>query len=201
VTYIGTRGFNQFRSRDINAPAPPFYQIRPDPAYGVVRQIESAGKLLSNGLQFTLRGQVTRFFAGSVQYALVRAMNDTSGINWLPPNSYDLSGEYSPADFDQRHRFDLLGTINPGSLFNLGVALALYSGRPYSMTTGHDDFNTGVANARPVGVLRNSLEGPAYADLDFRWSRDVFMNGTKKSAGPTATVGLDAFNVLNRFKF
>jgi outer membrane receptor protein involved in Fe transport len=198
ATYIGTRGFKQFRSRDINAPAPPFYEIRPDPAFGVVRQIESAGRLLSHGLQLTLRGQVTRLFAGSVQYALVRALNDTSGINWMPPNSYDLSGEYALAEFNQRHRFDLLGTINPGSLFNLGVALALYSGRPYSVTTGHDDFNTGVANARPAGVPRNSLEGPAYADLDLRWSRDVFMNGKKRSAGPTATVGLDAFNVLNR---
>jgi len=198
VTYTGSRGFDQFLSRDLNAPAPPLYLVRPDPTLGVVREIESTSRMLSHSLQFTLRGQVTRFFSGSAQYTLSRAMNDTSGINWMPPNSYDFSQEYARADFDQRHRFDLLGTINPGSLFNLGVALALYSGRPYSITTGHDDFNTGVANAQPAGVPRNSLEGPGYADLDLRWSRDLHLNGAKDDAGPTANVGIDAFNVLNR---
>ena len=39
-------------------------------------------------------------------------MNDTSGVNWMPPNSYDLSLEYARADFDQRHRFDFIGTFN-----------------------------------------------------------------------------------------
>ena len=83
-------------------------------------------------------------------------------------------------------------------MFNIGVTLALYSGRPYSLTTGLDNFNTGVANARPPGVPRNSLEGPGYADLDLRWSYDVFLNPPKKVSGPTVTVGIDAFNVLNR---
>jgi outer membrane receptor protein involved in Fe transport len=140
---------------------------------------------------------VTQFFNGSVQYALSRGMNDTAGLNWMPPNNYDMSQEYARADADQRHRFDLLGTINPGSLFNLGIALALYSGRPYSIVTGHDDFNTGSANARPAGVPRNSLDGPGYADLDLRWSRDIHLTGTSKE-GSAVTVGIDAFNVLNR---
>jgi outer membrane receptor protein involved in Fe transport len=201
VTYIGSRGFDQFRSRDINAPVPPLFASRPDPTRGVVREIESAGKMVANSLQFSLRGQLTRFFNTQAQYTLSRTMNDTSGINWMPPNSYALSQEYARADFDQRHRFDLLGTLSPGSLFNLGVALALYSGRPYSVTTGYDDFNTGVANARPVGVPRNSREGPGYADLDLRWSRDLFFDRTKKGDGPASTFGVDAFNILNRVNY
>jgi outer membrane receptor protein involved in Fe transport len=198
VTYEGTRGFDQFLSRDINAPPPPWYATRPDPTRGVVREIESTGKLIGHAVQVTLRGQITRFANTSVQYRLSEAKNNTSGITWMPPNAYDLSLEYARADFDQRHRFNLLGTVNPGSLFNLGVALALYSGRPYSLTTGLDDFHTGTANARPPAVPRNSVEGPGYADLDLRWSHDVFLNRTKKGSGPTVTFGIDAFNVLNR---
>jgi hypothetical protein len=132
-------------------------------------------------------------------------MNDTSGVNWLPPNSYDLSLEYARADFDQRHRFDFIGTFNQGSWANLGVALALYSGRPYSIVTGHDDFNTGTADARPVGVARNSTEGPGYADLDLRWSRDVFRRhgsgGAAQTSGQSLTLAIDAFNVFNRVNY
>ena len=197
ITYTSTRGFDQLRSRDVNSPPPPSYVLRPDATRGVVRQIESAGKSVGNAVQFTLRGQLSRFFNASAQYTLSQTRNDTSGVNWTAPNAYDLSLEYGRADFDQRHRFDLLGTVNPGSLFNLGVSVALYSGRPYSITTGRDDFNTGVASARPAGVHRNSEQGPGYADIDLRWSRAISFDRTKKE-GPAATIGVDAFNVLNR---
>jgi hypothetical protein len=198
ITYTGTRGFDQFLSRDVNAPPPPLYLTRPDPTRGVVREIESSGKLIGNSVQFTLRGQITRILNLSGQYTISETKNDTSGINWMPPNSYDLSLEYGRADFDQRHRFDLLGTLTAGSWLNFGMAVAAYSGRPYSMTTGHDDFNTGIANARPPGVPRNSLSGPEYVDLDLRGSRDIVLSGTKKTTGPVLTVAVDAFNVLNR---
>jgi hypothetical protein len=183
ITYIGSRGFDQFLSRDINAPHPPLFTSRPDPTSGVVREIESTGKMVANSLQVTLRGQVTHFVYTQAQYTLSQTKNDTSGINWMPPNSYDLSQEYARADFDQRHRFDLLGTITAKSLFNVGASVALYAGRPYSITTGHDDFNTGVANARPAGVPRNSLEGPGYADLDAALPRSV-LRSCQKGEGP-----------------
>ena len=38
LTYTGARGYHMFRSRDVNAPPPPLYLTRPDPAYGVVRR-------------------------------------------------------------------------------------------------------------------------------------------------------------------
>jgi Carboxypeptidase regulatory-like domain/TonB dependent receptor len=198
VTYTGTRGFHQFLSRDVNAPSPPLYAARPDPDRGVIREIESTGRLVGQSVQFTLRGQLSRHLNTSVQYTLSQTHNDTSGINWMPPNTYDLSLEYARADFDQRHRFDLFGTVNAGAWVNVGVALALYSGRPYSMTTGTDDFNTGIANARPPGVPRNSLSGPDYADMDLRWSHDVLLDPAKKGSGPTVTLAVDAFNALNR---
>ena len=44
LTYTGARGYHLFRSRDVNAPPPPLYLTRPDPAYGVVRQVESTGR-------------------------------------------------------------------------------------------------------------------------------------------------------------
>jgi hypothetical protein len=189
-----------FRSRDVNAPLPPAFQVRPDPTLGVVRQIESAGTFASQSLQISLQGKTARA-NGTVRYTLGSAHNDTSGINWMPPNSYDLSGEYGRADFDQRQRFDLIGTLNSGSFFNIGLALAVYSGKPYSITTGLDDFNTGLANARPPGVPRNSANGPDHAALDLRWTHDVWPRPGGKASGPRLVAGVDAFNVLNRVNY
>ena len=202
LTYLGSRGVDQFRSRDINAPLPPSYAARPVASIGVLREIESAGRRVSDSLEVTLRGNFTRFFNGMAQYRLSSAHDNTSGITYFPPNTYDLSGEWARSDFDRRHRFELLGTINPGRLFNLGASLSLYSGQPYTLTTGLDQFRTGTANARPAGVPRNSLQGPAYADLDLRWSRDFSVRkGKKKDDGVKATVAVDAFNVLNEVNY
>ncbi|HJZ73192.1 MAG TPA: hypothetical protein VKE51_15720 [Vicinamibacterales bacterium] len=46
LTYTGTRGFDQFLSRDVTAPPPPLFVTRPDPNRGVVREIESTGTQL-----------------------------------------------------------------------------------------------------------------------------------------------------------
>ncbi|HYM07281.1 MAG TPA: TonB-dependent receptor [Terriglobales bacterium] len=210
VSYTGLRGVHLFRSRDVNAPPPP-YTARPDSSLSVWRQIESAGDLESHSLEIGLRGNVTRYFTGMVQYTLGRAYNNVggttagggraSGINSFPANNYDLSGEWSRADFNQRNRFSLLGTVTPGRYFKLGVSLSLYSGQPYTETSGRDDNHDGLANDRPPGVRRNSLQGPGYADLDLRWSRDFFLSPSKKDKGPTVTLGIDAFNVLNRVNY
>jgi hypothetical protein len=167
--------------------------------------------LESHSLEIGLRGNVTRYFVGMVQYTLGRAFNNVAGtpagvirnpgISSFPANNYDLSGEWSRADFDQRHRFSLLGTVTPGKYFRLGIAVSLYSGQPYTETTGRDDNHDGFANDRPAGVPRNSLQGPGYADVDLRWSRDFFLVAAKKDKGPTVTLGFDAFNVLNRVNY
>jgi hypothetical protein len=211
VSYFGIRGVSLFRSRDVNAPPPPFYLARPNPNLSVLRQIESSADLENHSLEVALRGRATRFFNGMVQYTLSRAYNDVgggnpnlnrmTGINSFPAN-YDLSGEWARAEFDQRHRFNMLATITPpGKFFNLGVALAIYSGAPYSITTGRDDNHDGLANDRPPGVPRNTLVGPGYAGLDLRWYRDFFLASSRKDKGPTVTTALDAFNVLNRVNY
>ena len=199
INVVGTRGIDMFRSRDINAPSPPAYASRPDAARSVVRQIESEGKLQTASLQLTVRGPITKFFNGSAEYAFGRAYNNTNGIGWMPPNSYDLSLEYARADFNQRHHMEMFGSITPGKKLTFGVSASVSSGRPYSLTTGQDLFNTGTANARPAGVGRNSLTGPASASVDFRWSREFEMSTVARKR--TVTPGIDAFNILNHVNF
>jgi hypothetical protein len=210
LNYYGMHGADLFRSRDVNAPPPPLYLARPNPVYSVWRQIESSGRQWSNAVEIALRGNITRYFTGMMQYTLAKAYNDVSGntlsgarasLSSFPANSYDLSGEWGRADYDQRHRFNMLGTVTPCRYFKLGVAVALYSGMPYTMTTGRDDNHDSFANDRPPGVPRNSLHGPGYADLDLRWSRDFYFVRAKKDKGPAVTLAMDAFNALNHVNY
>jgi hypothetical protein len=201
ATYYHSRGVNSFRSRDVNAPQPPLFAQRPDPNFSLVRQIESTGRMVGHSLEVGLRGNVTPYFNGMIQYVFGHARNDTSGIAAFPANSYDLTGEWGRADFDVRHRFNLLGTIKAGKYFNLGTALVLNSGAPYTLTTGRDENHDSLTLERPAGVGRNTLQGPGFAQLDLRWSREFRLSKKKKDEGPAMTLGLNAINVTNRVNF
>jgi len=91
--------------------------------------------------------------------------------------------------------------VKPGKLFNLGVGVFLNTGRPYSLTTGHDDFHVGSATARPPSVGRNTLQGPGYAEYDLRWFRDFKLAKVRNEVAPTITVSVDAFNLLNHVNY
>jgi len=200
VTYTGGQGYHLFRSRDVNAPPPPLYLARPDPAYGVIRQVESTGRQRTDSLQVTLRGKVTRWFNGQTQYTLSRADNDTSGLNAFPANDYDVSTEWGPADFDRRHRFLVLGQITAVRWVNFGVGLTMNSAGPYSETLGIDVYNNGRGEARPPGVPRNSLRAAPYSSLDLRASRELKLHGAATSTR-SVVVSVDAFNVLNHVNY
>ena len=199
LTYTGARGYHLFRSIDVNAPPPPLYLTRPDPAYGAGRQVESTGRQQTDSLQVTVRGKVSRWFNGQMQYTLSRGDNDTNGIGSFPANDYDLSGEWARADFDRRHRFNLLGRTTAIKLFDLGVGLSMNSGGPYNETLGLDLFNNGRGRARPTGVPRNSLETTGFASLDIRASRDIKLGAGKDAR--EVTLGFDTFNVLNHVNY
>jgi hypothetical protein len=204
ATYVGMRGFDLFRSRDLNAPLPPLYVQRPDPETGTLREIESAGNLTSNALKLTVRTKISRFFNGMAQYTLSRSYDDTAGIAAFPANQYDLAGEWSRSNSDSLHFFYFYGTLNAPKGVSLGASLSVHSGQPYTMTTGTDDYGTTFANARPAGMPRNSLEGPGSTTLNLRLAKEFSLvtakTGKRKKdekKGLSATVAVDAFNVLN----
>lgn len=198
LTYVGLRGVGSFRSRDGNPPAPPDY-VRRDPSLATLRLIESSGRMESNALEATLRGQAGRF-NGQISYTFGKARNNTGGIGWMPPSSLDLSREWGRADFDRRNRFRALGTIDAWGDLRIGLGVEAQSGSPYSLTTGRDENRDGAARERPEGVARNTLQGPGAIVVDVRLSREFAPKDDAKG-GVGVTVLADAFNVLNRANY
>jgi hypothetical protein len=196
VNYIGTRGIDLFRSIDVNAPPPPSYIARPHSNVGQQRQLQSEGYQKSNALELTFRGRPTKFFTGQAQYTLGKTYNNTSGITYFPANSYFPGADWSRSDNDRRNKFDLLGTITAGKWFDFGTALSLYSGKPVNVTTGNDDNHDSLPLDRPAAVPRNSLHGPGYINLDLNLAHTMMLTKAGKG-GPTATLAVNSFNVLN----
>jgi hypothetical protein len=196
ANYVGARGIDMFRSIDANAPPPPGYLARPNANLGQERTMQSEGYQKSNVLEVGFRGRPVSYFTGQARYALGKTYNNSSGITYFPANSYFPQADWSRSDNDQRNKFDLLGTIQAGKWFNFGTALSAYSGKPVNITTGNDEYNNGLSNARPAGVPRNSMHGPGYLNLDFNLAHDFVLTKAGKE-GPTATIGINSFNVLN----
>lgn len=201
VGYAGITGVSMFRSRDANAPLPPGYTMLPDPSLSFVQQIESGGRLLSNSLEITFRGRGNRWFTGQAKYVLSRTMDNTGGINWYPQNQYRPNDEWARSSIDRLQRFNLIGRINPDHWLTASLSATLYSAAPYTETAGADTYQTGLSNARPSGVARNTLEGGSTADFDVLWDHDLQLGRTKKTEGRVLNFGIAAFDVLNHPNF
>jgi hypothetical protein len=90
----------------------------------------------------------------------------------------------------------MLASAEAGKWFNFGTALSAYSGKSVNVTTGNDDNRDGLAIDRPAGVPRNTMHGPSYLSLDLNVAHEFPL--TKEGPkGPSATLTLNSFNVLN----
>ena len=195
AVYIGNRGIDVFRSIDANAP-PPGSVVRPNPALGQVREMQSDGYLKGNALELTFRGKINKYFSGQVQYTTGRTDNNTSGITFFPASSYNAAADWGRSDNDRLHKFDLLASTQAIKFFTLGAALSVYSGKPVNITTGGDDNHDGILNDRPAGIPRNTMPGPGMIDLDLNLSHDFPLSKAKKET-KVISLSLNSFNVLN----
>lgn len=191
--YSEVAGVGLLRSRDLNAPID---GVRPDSTRGIVQQIEPSARQEVRQLTLQLRGDIGRYFDGSIRYNWGRAYNNVSDEDDLPPNSLDLTGQWGRADFDRRHRLDVVGSFDVPSLFDLGVIYRARSGSPYSLRTGRDENGDGLALERPEGVARNTEQGPGFSVLDIRVSREFAVISGDDPV--RLRLSADAFNALNQ---
>ena len=198
VSGYSTRGIHEFRSVDVNAPTPiSGYTVRPDPAFGRIRQMQPYAFLEGNGLDVSFRGRVNKYFTGFGRYTWSHYASNTGGIGWYPQNQYAPNDEWSNAGFDRRHRIGMYAMVNPKSVYNIAAGIFRNTGRPWTITTGTDEYGDSLFNTRPDGVARNSETMPSYVDLDLRWGHDFAITGNKDEVAPRLGFSAGAFNLLN----
>jgi Carboxypeptidase regulatory-like domain len=201
VEYLVSRGVHLFRSRNVNA-AIPATGLRPEPEFLNINQVESTGSARGQSLTVSWQGRVGARFKPYVQYVLSKTTNDTAGPFSLPADNFDLRPESGPADFDRRHRVNVMGTLALPGDFRTGLLLSVASGMPYDITTGFDDNGDTIANDRPPGVTRNTGRGPHTLQLDVRFVKTIdlarFRREPQREKRDSLDLMVDVFNAINR---
>jgi hypothetical protein len=212
VNYVYSRGINQLRARNINAPLPGTGQ-RPLGGVGNVFQYESSGFFRQRQLMTNIRTRLTPKIMLFGFYVYGKADSDTDGTMSFPVNQYDSSAEYGRASFDVRHRFMLGGSVQTKWGLNWNPFITANSGRPFNIITGRDNNGDTVFNDRPslatdpaapgvvvtpygafntlaapgsVLIPRNYGEGPGMIAVNLRVSR-TWGFGAHKTAGSNET--------------
>jgi hypothetical protein len=181
-SYQWQRGYNQLRSRNVNAPNE--LGLRPEPNVGTVTQIESTGRSKSDRLTFNANYRIPQrniFF--NVGYTLSQVKNHANNATSLPANSLDPDADWGPASQDIRHR--LFTTVNYTFPFRVRVNLMnqFSSAAPYTITTGSDDNRDGVSNDRPAGVSRNTERSASRWETNLRITRIFGFGGPRSVEG------------------
>jgi len=150
VTYLNSRGFDQFITINANAPYPgtPCYPNCPIPTHNLYRYVSEANfkqnQLIAN-TNIRVRSTVQMFG----YYVLNYANSDTGGVTTFPTNSFDISQDYGRSAFDMRHRLFLGGSIAFPYLFRLSPFMVVSSGTPYSIVSSLDLNGDSQFNDRP----------------------------------------------------
>jgi hypothetical protein len=150
ITYLNSRGFDQFLTINADAPYPgtPCSPICATPSQNLYQYVSEAvfrqNQLITNtNVRLGSKIQLSGF------YVLNYANSDTSGVSSFPSNSHNISADYGRASFDTRHRLFLMSSFALPLNFRLSPFMIVNSGTPFNLTTTNDLNNDSVFNDRP----------------------------------------------------
>jgi len=182
VGYVGSRGTDLFRYRDINQ-LDPTTGAAPFPDFIYINKFESSAQSHYNALQVSLRARGWHGLDTTVNYTLSKSTDTASdGQDYVPnatqpDDSTRPDREEGPSNFDQRHRFTWYFTWDIGSKsgswltsgWGVDGVVTLASGMPFNVNyLFEDDFNgSGEYFGRP------DLVGDPWAGTN---GRDKFLN-------------------------
>jgi hypothetical protein len=162
--------------------------IRPDPSVRNVTQLESTARSLNESLQTEVSvNYPPRRLSALVTYTFGHAMNETDGPFLLPPDSFDVTGEWGPSRGDVRHRVNIGVNTDLIGGFRVATTYRAQSGVPYDITTGTDLNGDGIYNERPSGVTRNLGRGTGTQnfDLTLTWRLSLGQYRPPDGRGPS----------------
>jgi len=204
IGYVGTRGTHLLGNLDINqGPPNPSVadgsiatdSVRPFRGFSAIQGYADIFNSNYNALQASLVHRLKHGVSFQASYTYSKVLTDNSGPNAypsFPQNSYDIHGEYGPADFDLTH----ILTINYSwdlpffkSMHGLAKAAldgwqisgitSFQSGQPLSVIFFGDPAGVGLfGKERPNQIANPLVAGPVPSNPDPRCSTTISQGGT-----------------------
>lgn len=194
---------------------------RPDPRFNSIRTFSNDGKARYHGLQVAMNKRYSNRYQFGLTYLLSKNEDNFNDVFDLPSNTFDLEGEFSRSQSDQRHRFTANWITGLPYGFNVSGIVFAGSGFALPANTGNlDIFGTrpeprGRAQRPTCGldprfdaacqllgvpdgtrIPRNPFRSDSIFRIDFRVAK-VFRFGEDVSVEPT----FEVFNLFNRENF
>jgi len=154
ITYLNSDGQHVLTAEDINAPTPASgYKTRPlgnlpgqtNNNYNLF-QYTSEAAYEQNQIIANMHMQNNKHASFGAYYVVNYAQGDTVSN---PTNSYNLKADYGPTSYDVRQRVFFFGSFAAPYGINLNPTLIIFTGSPYSITSGTDFNGDSVYNDRP----------------------------------------------------
>jgi len=196
---------------------------RPNPAFGRISLFESGADSVYHGGFIQLTKRFSNRFQLQTSYTfskVIDTMPDQTSV--VPQNAGDDAKvaqdtlrpnlDRGLGEADYRHRFVFSGIWDITYAralqsavwrhllgdYQISILSNVRSGRHFSETVGGDPNNDGnIRTDRTPGVGRNTIEGPGFASVDLRVSRDIRFRNERW----TLRLLGEAFNLSNRANF
>jgi hypothetical protein len=207
LAYTGSAGADLVRPRDINqpSPGPGLVQLRrPDPRYGSIFSIESAGHSSYNALQVGVSRPLLHGLTARAAYTLGKSIDENSAFlesktdQNFPQNSHAPELEKGLSSFDVRHRLAVTFTVELPQRWvwtrntSLSGIVTMQSGQPLTPILRFDNSNTGN-NGGTFGSDRPNLVGDPRLDDP---TAERWFNTSAFEVAPRYTFGDAGRNVV-----
>ncbi len=213
ASYVGRKGRNLQRERNINQLLPGTVQanpginsayLRPYKGYGVIRLSENTGRSEYNGLQLSADRRYRNGFKFGLAYTFSHSEDNASGKRDVLFNSYDDSGFWGNSSFDRRHVFNfyyiydlpiyrkettsLKGRVLGG--WQISGATFMRTGNPLWVTRGDDIAGVGDSFGQPWDLVgdpnansNGQLSQGATADQNFWFNPAAYVKPANGTFG------------------
>jgi len=191
VTYLNSRGFDQFATVNANAPFPGT-SIRPDPTQGNIYEYVSEAIFRQSQLIVNSNVRMGSKLQLFGYYTLNYANSNASGVSNFASDSYNLMQDYGRASFDVRNRLFLGGSIALPYAIRLNPFFVASSGSPFNITAPNDWNGDSIFNDRP-GFVSHSTCATTVTPVP---PSTIYCTplGTFEAAGPSANAPIVPIN-------
>ena len=175
--------------------------IRPNPTYDQINLFTNDGHSEYKAVILQVNGNLPggHLLTSSLTVASKKNISDDFSPEFpfgYPNDPAHIEGEYGRSRSDERFHFVTSAIFHLPWNLTLAPIYEYGSGQPWTHRLGYDFNGDGKNSDRPVGVARNSENGPPFRQLNLRLTKDF-----RLSTDQRLEVILEGFNLLNTINY